>query len=228
MSYQPGIPTGTVNLDVDYQNLQNNFQQLDTQFGIDHIPFSNTSGVPPGGVNGYHQNIHFNPFSTTVTNAPNNWVPATSNPQGVPAATPGFGQLFSSQVNDGINTDEMLFWLSGGNRSIPLTRNLTPVYNTNGYTCLPGGFVMLWARVALSNFQGQRFTVTFSTTAGIAFPANCFTLQVSLICKSGGTNSSDNTLCVVDGTITRTSFQIQYNGIGGGSYVGFFYWAIGN
>ena len=221
--YQPGIPTGTVNLDVDYQNIQNNFSQLDTSFGVDHLPFSNQTAQ-----NGYHKPIHFNPFSTTVTNPPNNYVAASATPASTPVATPGFGQLFSCQVNDGINLDESLYWKSGGNRLIPLTRNLTPVSNTNGFTCLPGGFVMLWARVALGSAQGQRFTVPFNTTAGMNFPNDCFTLQVSLICKNGGTNSSDNTLCVVDGTISKNSFQIQYNGIGNNSYVGFFYWAIGN
>ena len=111
-TYQPNIPTGTVDLDIDYANLQGNFQQLDTQFGVDHIPFSNSSGTPPTGINGYHQYVHFNPFSTTTTNPPNNYpvVPGTN----APSATAGFGQLFSTQSNDGINTDEILWYLSGG------------------------------------------------------------------------------------------------------------------
>jgi hypothetical protein len=28
-SYQPGIPTGFINLDTDYQNIQNNFDTID-------------------------------------------------------------------------------------------------------------------------------------------------------------------------------------------------------
>lgn len=52
MVYQPGIPTGTVTLDVDYQNLQDNFRQLDTTFGVDHYKFSdNTSN------NGFHNKV---------------------------------------------------------------------------------------------------------------------------------------------------------------------------
>ena len=38
--YLNNIPTGIVNLDVDYKNIQNNFSQLDTSFGINHFPFS--------------------------------------------------------------------------------------------------------------------------------------------------------------------------------------------
>lgn len=227
MSYQPGIPTGNVNLDVDYQNLQNNFQQLDTQFGIDHIPFSNTSGTPPTGVNGYHQNIHFNPFSTTTTNPPNNYIPASSKPSGVPAATPGFGQLFSCQVNDGLATDHSLYWLTGGNRLIPLTRNLTPLPNTNGYTFLPGGLIFQWGRQTLNGASNETGTVVFATS-NINFPNACRTVQLTLISNSGGTISSNNTLSVIDTQVGTNGFKYQYNGNGGGNYPAFYWMAIGN
>ena len=93
--YQPGIPTGLVDLDIDYTNIQGNFTVLNTSFGVDHLPFTNTT--PQAG---YHGDIHFNPVSTTATNAPNNYTSANQYPQGVPAETAGFGKLFSSQVND--------------------------------------------------------------------------------------------------------------------------------
>jgi hypothetical protein len=38
--YDPLVPTGFVDLDTDYANLQNNFQQLDDIFGIDHVKYS--------------------------------------------------------------------------------------------------------------------------------------------------------------------------------------------
>lgn len=218
--YQPGIPTGTVNLDVDYLNIQNNFQQLDTSFGVDHLPFSNQTAQ-----NGYHKSIHFNPVSTTATNPPNNYVPGTASPVGVPAATPGFGQLFSAQVNDGVNADEALFWLSGGNRLIELTRNFAPKISARGYTNLPGGLIIQWGRTALGGFQGQAGTVLFTTGGGINFPNNCFLVMVSLICPAGGTGSSDNTMCVRD-SVSASQFVFQYNG--SGSYVGFYWVAIGN
>lgn len=41
--YQPLIPTGTVNLDVDYLNLQGNFTQLNVVYGTDHYPFDNAT-----------------------------------------------------------------------------------------------------------------------------------------------------------------------------------------
>src|SRR5512147_851600 len=134
-TYQPGIPTGTVDLDVDYLNIQNNFTQANTSFGVDHVPFDTNTLDEPAG---YHESIHFVPFSTTVTNPPNN------QPVVSPTATSGFGQLFSSQINDGINLDESLYFLTGGNRLTQLTRNFQPVASANGYTFLPGGLILQW------------------------------------------------------------------------------------
>lgn len=51
-TYQPNIPTGFVNLDTDYANIQGNFQQLDTTFGIDHYTFSNATAN-----NGFHNKV---------------------------------------------------------------------------------------------------------------------------------------------------------------------------
>jgi hypothetical protein len=164
-AFQPGIPTGTVNLDVDYQNLQNNFGQLDTTFGINHLKFSNQTAQ-----NGYHTQVNFVPFSTTTTNPTNNYPPIA------PANTPGYGQLWSAEVNDGINTDEALFWLSGENRSAQLTRNFAPIAENNGVTFLPGGIIMQWGVVVSPGTSG---TVTFSDNT-FAFPAHIYNVQLTL------------------------------------------------
>lgn len=142
MVYQPGIPTGTVDLDQDYLAIQQNFTGLDTTFGIDHVTYSNTTPQ-----NGYHTDIHFNPVSTTTTNAPNNYVSATQYPQGIPATVPGIGQLFSSEVNDTLNVDTGLYWLTGGGRQVALTRNIAPTIASSGRTFLPGGLILQWKTV---------------------------------------------------------------------------------
>lgn len=224
MSYQPGIPTGTVSLDVDYQNLQNNFQQLDTQFGIDHIPFSNTSGIPPGGVNGYHTSVHFNPQSTTVTDPPNNYDPTNSNPLSYPAATAGFGQMFSCQVNDGINTDESLYYLSGGNRLTALTRNFAPTASTNGQTFLPGGLILQWGyKSGLSgSWPTSQQTLNFNTN-NIDFTNACFAVFITFI---GPSSTSTGDICI--NSVSKTDFKWQFTGSSSASYDGFYWWAIGN
>jgi hypothetical protein len=113
MTYQPGIPTGSVPLNQDYLNIQNNFTQLNTQWQVDHVPLTSTSGSPP---NGYHKSIHFVPQST-------------------PSNVAGYSQLWSNTQNDGINTDQTLFYQTGtGNRNIQLTRNIAPKAASNGYS----------------------------------------------------------------------------------------------
>ena len=55
-TYQPLVPTGRVPLLSDYENIQGNFQQADTVFGIDHTNLSDSSNQK-----GYHTDIHFIP-----------------------------------------------------------------------------------------------------------------------------------------------------------------------
>ena len=59
-SYQPTIPTGLVNLDVDYKNIQNNFQQLDTTYGVDHIKYSQPTN------NGFHNQVTMAQITTNT------------------------------------------------------------------------------------------------------------------------------------------------------------------
>lgn len=188
-TYQPGIPTGTEDLNVDYKNIQDNFTVLDTSFGIDHVPFSSTTAQ-----NGYHEDVHFNPFSTTTTNGPNNYVAATAAPPitsvqypdqaavappAVPPVVAGIGQLWSAEVNDGIGTpDTGLYWLSGNGLKVAMTRNFNPsALLGSGSTFLPGGFILQWGAlnivtgISLVNFPKTfpngllNFHTTVITTA---------------------------------------------------------------
>lgn len=203
--YQPLIPTGTVNLDVDYLSIRDNFTQLDTSFGVDHVTFSNQTSQ-----NGYHESIHFNPVSTTATNPPNN------QPVVTPTATAGFGQLFSSEINDGINTDTALYFLTGGNRLSQLTRNFQPVASTVGYTYLPGGLILQYGK----NVSTGKFTVVnFTTVGGISFPNNIFS-----VVATRGQEDTGTTYGVTDLSVTGFTFTSDSSSVGNR-----FYWiAIGN
>lgn len=206
-SYQPGIPTGTVNLDVDYQNIQNNFQQLDTTFGQNHVTFSN--GTPQ---NGYHTKVALTPMAT-------------------PAAIAGYGQLFSNTVTD-VNNDTALFWLTGGNRLIKLTENIVPVASGNGYSFLPGGLIVQWGRKITPLTGGSGGTITFATESGtdnIAFPNNCFAVWTNLIYVSGNLPTSDNaaTIAIQNPGFGATSFTWRCQ-TPSNRYTGFFWMALGN
>ncbi len=189
--YNPLVPTGTLNLDVDYKNIQNNFQQLDTTFGVDHVTYSVATDQ-----NGYHESIHFNPVSTTATN------PTTNNPPVVPAAVVGYGQLFSVEMTD-INTDTALYFLTGGNRLIQLTRNFQPTVTAgNGYTFLAGGFIMQWGVVAATNGNP---TIVFP----LQFPSDVFSVQVTRQHAASSPGSSFSYW--VENTVNTTQFKIINN-----------------
>lgn len=150
--YQPGIPTGTVDLSIDYLNLKNNFGKLDTIFGVDHTAFSVSSQ------SGYHKIVHLIPSPIT------------------PAAVPSIGQLYDKIINDGSSNDTALFFTTGLGKNLQLTSNFTPalsVSNTRGVTFLPGGFIFQWGNFTTSSAS------TVAVTFGKAFPNKCFNVQLT-------------------------------------------------
>jgi hypothetical protein len=166
-----------VDLDQDYLNIQGNFTAANTSFGIDHVPFDDTTAQ-----NGYHKDIHFNPVSTTVTNAPNNYVTADQYPQGVPVTVAGIGQLFSSSVTDGSSTDTGLYWLTGNGLKVAMTRNFAPTHTASGVTFLPGGLILQWG-TALTSSLNNPYTLTWPS----AFPNAFFSATLSLTEAAGRT-----------------------------------------
>lgn len=214
-TYQPGVPTGTVNLDVDYNNLRNNFDQLDTTFGINHTLYSNQTAQ-----NGYHTVINQIPVSTTASNAPNN------QPINGYTATSGYGQIIQAQINDGINEDETLFFLSGGNRLYQFHGNTVPVASQNGLSYMVGpgqgtvgnigALIVQWGFIPSTSGNPS---VTFPTE----FPNNVFNVQVTRIHSSSspGTNFG----YWINTTPTTMGFTITNND----GHAWAYYWtAIGN
>lgn len=236
-TYQPNIPTGSVPLNADYLNLQGNFQQLNVAYGYDHVPFSDTSGLPPtpNGISGLHKAIHQVPVSTVASNGP------TNQPINGYTATTGFNQILSAQINDGINTDTALYSLTSGNRLQQLTRNFVPVPSSpNGYTFIPGGLILQWGFVNGSHAMGSppvnvfdagdTGTVTFATS-NIAFPnsiINVFTQVYFTSTSSQGapSNSSAITISIDFATMTKTQFKWKFVG-SGSSYTKFTWYALG-
>lgn len=206
--YNPNIPTGTIPLNQDYLNLQNNFNQANIAFGGDHVPFTDTSGLPPTGITGMHTPIHMVPISTSTTNPPNNYPP-----NGYTAVT-GYGQLINAVCNDGYSTDNTLFFLTGKNRLQQLTRNLTPQAVTNGYTFIPGGLILQWGTASITGSK----TVSFNAATSI----NILNMQTTFI----GSSSSSNTLSIVSVT-PGSPGSFTWNFTGSTSYTQFYWVAIG-
>lgn len=197
--YQPGIPTGTVNLDVDYQNIQNNFQQLDTTYGVNHIPYSQATN------NGYHTLI--------------NMVNQSSIP---PATVVGTGELYTFENNDGFDTDNSLFYQTQLGKQIRLTNNIVPVTNNlNGYTFLPGGLIYQWGIITVTN--ATTVPVVFATS-NKNFPNACLNIQVSRF-RSTASDPGTNYVYYVDASsVSTTGFNIINRD---GHTFGYYWTAIG-
>ncbi len=217
-AYQPGIPTGTVPLNEDYINLQNNFQQLDTSFGVDHVKFSVAANF------GYHTDVHLIPVSTIATNPVDGNYPIShgTTPPSEPDATPGFGQVFCAQSSDGLDTDEILYYLSGGDKLVQLTRNFVPLIASNGYTFVSGGLMIQWGFVSVP--VSATAIVNFAT-ANKNFPANCFAVFTT-ITDNSASPSVPGTVSV--SLVTPTSFKYTANYSTSTKYNGFYWLAIGN
>jgi hypothetical protein len=218
-TYSPSVPTGLIPLDQDYVNLQLNFNQINNTYNTDHIALTDDSGAYPKGQNGCHSVIHLVPFSTTVSNPPNNY-PITA-----PSVASSIPDLFSAQFNDGIATDEGLFFETGGSRLMQLTRNFTPTTSTSGATFLPGGLILNYGFLALNTVPLRNGgTITYTQP----YPNACFTVYLTY--KNDGSIGGDLSY-FVNGAPGKTTF----NYMGAGSYTAgsavntqLFYMAIGN
>jgi len=132
-TYNPGIPTGSVNLDQDYLNIKNNFSQLDTSFGSDHIKFSVNPAAPV--LTGYHTIIHQGPQTNS------------------PAAISGIGQIYLKAPAG----DTQLYFRTGGGTVNRLTGNNSSV---NGYQYI-GASLMQWGVESIAASSNQTIIVSF-------------------------------------------------------------------
>jgi len=205
--YKPNIPTGTVNLDVDYQNIQNNFSQLDTSFGVDHVPFSDASN------NGYHGVIHQPPESAT------------------PANIASIGQLFTKLYTPDTTVttaDTQLYFLTGANGLSQLTGGFA---TSDGWQWI-GGVLVQWGIVTQSflatKTSGQ---VTFKdrVVGAIPFPNACFTVYtiptyVTAAIPGGGATVAINSQTLISHAGTKFDWTFNSNSSG---YEGFYWFAVG-
>jgi hypothetical protein len=105
--------------------------------------------------------------STIATNPATNYPPT--------AVTPVLltGELFTTQSNDGLDTDTILWYQSALGKLSQLTRNITPSLGNNGYTYLPGGILLQWGRFTAVSIS--TFVVTFAQP----FVNNIFNIQLT-------------------------------------------------
>lgn len=203
MPYDPNVPTGLLNLDVDYRNLQQNFSAINVTYGVDHVPLTNGTGVPPAGINGMHTVVHL--------------VEQMADP--TPAATSS-GELYSKKSQTG--TDIQLFYESftGVVQQISGNRRQT---NGNAWV---GGILVMWG------FEPRTTsgigTVSFAGLGQPNFPNNIWNVQATGV-FNGGTPIGFSTAIIDQDPLTFLTTGFRYNFVSSnGSPSGFFWVAIGN
>ena len=148
-TYQPSIPTGTVPFNQDYLNIQGNFQQLNIAYGVDHVPFSDVSGVYPPGISGFHTVVHLMRQTidpATVSLCGEIYTKTAVFPAG------GDGQLFFKTPNGGVQQ-------ISGNRAA-----------SNGFGWF-SGILLQWGKFNPNT--------TTSVTFPVEFPTSVFSLQLT-------------------------------------------------
>lgn len=141
--YQPGIPTGTVNLDSDYLNIQGNFMQANIVYGTDHYPFDNNT--PNQG------------FHNTVTTPP----VVNNPPDGLPPATAaGILKLYAYQQYGAIGP---IHYSRGQSNAVPTP--LTKIYGGPSNVVFGTPFpIMDFTGIALAIFN-----LTMISSSGIGY-----------------------------------------------------------
>ncbi len=203
--FNPLVPTGLVKLDTDYKNLQNNFQQLDTSFGVNHVKFS----VTPN--NGKHRFVE---------------MPSLGPDPSLPFPLVGTeGTIFTNSVTRSAVTHSELFYIPDGTgQSYQLTQTISAKFATfatnPGWTFLPGGLILNYGSVNIGS-TGSAFPVLFSA------PFTSIPFSVTLgFNSSQGNSPGANSAFIKDGTLTISGFSLTTSS-SGGSLTPIFYMAIG-
>lgn len=199
-TYNRDIPFSSNNPSDDQPNMLTNTNNTDDIIAVDHNSFN----VPNGG---WHTTIH------------------QENRVSDPAAILSVGQTYTKQVN----TNVELFYRASNGAITQLTGPNTSSASGNGYVWLPGGILLQWGSQSLGGSSDKRDgTVTFATS-NIAFPNNCFNVQLTLSIDSISNSTASNTIAVL--SKSATNFVWKYNSSSGSGSADFtpFYWvAIGN
>lgn len=196
--YNPNIPQPTDRLTNSQGDILTNFSELNTIFGINHIPFS----VTPNS--GRHTMCELLEVGATPGGAPVNEVTLYCGDVG------GSRELFFTRDNSSATP-------------IRLTGPAVPSAASNGYTFLSGGLLIQWGQLTQTDSTYQ--TLTFATN-NIAFPNNCFCVFTQPYGTSQ-VPDGQATVDIRKSSVNSTSFQWVYV-TSSSKYTGFYWIAIGN
>lgn len=199
--YNPNVPTGTIELDEDYINLQNNFQQLSTSFQVNHLPLENSS----------------------TSNGAHTFVEMRNQAAIPPALKAQEGTIYTKIVNavsemfytpDNSTNEYQLTRTSGANIATFGTNTVYAVNRTGGWTFLPGGLLFQYGSFSPTTAAD---TVTFP----VPFTTQVYNIELTQVMS----NNSTVRLAVKSGSVTLLQFITEATASAG--LVSFYWQAIG-
>ncbi len=211
--YNPNVPTGVIQLDEDYINLQNNFQQLNTTFQVNHLPL--TDGTTN---NGAHTHVEMR------------------NKAALPVGLKTLeGTIYTKQVNA---KSEAFYTPDTTTNEYQLTRTETTkfanfgtsltytgaaAFEKGGWVFLPGGLFLQYGSVLPGTATPRNGTTKFP----VAFTSAPFIVMPTPVIKAGGqSGNQERVISIVDTSITTAQFTWQWDN-NTDNYVGFNWIAIG-
>lgn len=216
-TYTPGYPPDNSSLGQTKATIRNNLDGTFETLNVDHV---NNNGQPGSNPAGYHTIIHEVTQTAVTSIAGVNQVFS-----GVPGAlsyTVGMTTTPTPAIPS--DSDTQLYSLSGSGILSQLTGSSRAA---RGYVWI-GGLLLQWGTVTFPSGNSVMASVNFTTGGGVNFPNAVFNIQATLICKAGGSSTQKNSLSIVNGSVSPTSFVFQYAGETSGDFTNFFWQAIGN
>jgi hypothetical protein len=216
--FDPNVPTGLVALNSDYKNIQNNFSQCNTSFGINHVPFSVT---PSNGKHTFVEMINQSMIPSGLASGEatiySRMPGSNSNLYFTPDASGKEYQL--SRVS---NNASALFGVLTQN--YPAGDGSGSVGNNfyGAWTFLPGGLFLNYGTYNPGTISPSTGTVKFPV---IYTNASSVIVTITPISSSGGTSNA-YVVSLQNTQVTTGQFKWNFS-TSTSSYVGFTWQAIG-
>lgn len=191
-NYTTDVPNPPNLPSTDVGSMQTNTNSINSWAQVDHFGFN------AGNPGGYHKQ-------------------ATFLDEAAPGVPAGLNSVLFSNLQGG---NSWPFWQNAlGSFQITgsASANNPSAAGLNGWTFLPGGFILQWGQFL---FGAQSGTILFAT-ANINFPTNCLFVNSTLLTAVETQPSS-----IGVGAFATTGFS--YKNTGSGGYGGFEWIAIGN
>ena len=201
MPYNASKPAPSDLLSNSVTDIQGNFAQASTSFGINHFPFTDNS--PNLGKHTYVDMVN----------------------QAKPTTAANEGAIYTKQATSvGASMESNIFYTpDASGLEYQLTRTITANIATfgasTGWTFLPGGILMQWGLV-----PGPSSANTIAVAFPVTYTSNVFSLSVIPI-RAASSPGDDTTTVIVTGTGLTGGFTI--GNVGSHTMQGWYWMAIG-